>query len=120
MGWAVNDVDGAAKCAQNRNMLLLGLLAFGLNWVIAWGLVRDNPGTFPLAVMTAATTGTTFAMGIVVSGLLVQMGYSGHFAFRESLDAAVYFGLPAAAWASYCASHLNRLDEEETRSLRRF
>lgn len=101
-------------------MLLLGLIAFCTNWVIAWSLIRDHPGAFPLAVMAAVTTGVTFAMGVVASVLLVQLGYSHFSAFGESLDAAIYFGLPAAAWASYCASCQNRLDQERRSSIRRY
>ncbi|MEM9139882.1 MAG: hypothetical protein AAGB15_08610 [Pseudomonadota bacterium] len=62
----------------------------------------------PLAIMTAATTGITFALGIVISLGMIRLGYHPATSIGEAMDVAVYFGLPAAAWASWCASHRNR------------
>lgn len=94
-------------------MLVLGIIAFCLNWAIAWTLVRGNSGAVPLAIMTASTTGITFAMGIVVSLGMIQMGFPPAEAVQESMDMAIYFGLPAAAWASICASQQNRREQEQ-------
>lgn len=94
-------------------MLALGIIAFCINWVLAWGLVRGNSGATPIAIMTAATTGVTFAMGIVMSLAMVKLGFSQGAAVGEAMDVAVYYGLPAAAWASWCASQQNRREAAE-------
>ena len=91
-------------------MLLLGVIAFSINWCMAWSIIRGHPGALSFAMMVAATTGITFAFGIIVSTVMVKFGSTVHSAANESLDVAVYFGLPAAAWAAYCAAIKNRLD----------
>jgi len=94
-------------------MLALGIIAFCINWVLAWGLIRGNSGPTPIAIMIAAATGVTFAMGIVMSLVMVKLGFSQGTAIGEAMDVAVYYGLPAAAWASWCASQQNRRDAAE-------
>ena len=101
-------------------MLVLGIIAFCINWVLAWGLVRGNSGPVPIAIMTTATTGITFAMGIVISLAMVKFGFSQGAAVGQAMDVAVYYGLPAAAWASWCASQQNRRDAAESRARYRY
>ena len=64
----------------------------------------------PAMIMMTATTGVTFALGIVVSLGLVMLGFGSFTAVNHAMDIAIYYGLPAAAGASYCASVQNRLD----------
>lgn len=103
-------IDEPSNFEHNCGMLLLGIIAFGVNWILAWGLIRGNPGPAPLAIMTTATSAITFAMGIVISMVMIQLGTAPQVAIGEAMDVAIYFGLPAAAFASYCASHQNRQD----------
>lgn len=99
-------------------MLLLGVIAFSINWAMAWSIVRGQSGAIPFAMMIAATTGITFAFGIIISVVMVKFGSSVHSAANEALDVAVYFGLPAAAWAAYCAAIKNRMETNSRRATR--
>jgi len=91
-------------------MVVVGILAFAMNWGLAWAMVRGQPGSMPLVVMVASSAGLTFAFGIVVSFILIQVGIPQPQAVQKCMDVAVYFGLPAAAWAAYCARHQDRID----------
>lgn len=113
MNYGCKVIDDSLKFYESCKMLVLGIIAFCINWLLAWGLVRGNPGPLPIAIMTATTVGVTFAMGIVISLAMVRLGFSQGAALGEATDVAVYFGLPAAALASWCASQQNQRDAQE-------
>ena len=98
-------------------MLLLGIIAFSINWCMAWSIVRGHPGAMAFAMMVTATTGITFAFGIIVSTVMVKFGASVHAAANDALesnpDLAAFFAIndPSALGAYAALENAGKTDQ---------
>lgn len=87
-----------------RRMVLVGVSMFAFNWLLAWSVVRGHADR--VAPILAALFCAVLTLTI---GFTLAIGYGAQPAHLP-MDAAVFFGLPAAAWATWCAAVRNRRD----------
>lgn len=84
-------------------MVLLGVSMFGFNWLLGWFLVRGHRElAAPVMAALAAATLTSiigFTLAIATAAI-------------APMDACVFFGLPAAGVAIWCASVRNAEDSK--------